>query len=95
MMKKIRALVINEKDNVATALEPLDTGNTVTVSVQGTLQKIRLLSDVPMGHKLAIKDIAKGKALIKYGEAIGQSTADIFRGEHVHIHNVKSQSGDF
>jgi altronate dehydratase len=62
----------------------------VAVSVQGTSKKLKLLTDVPMGHKFAIKDIANGKAIIKYGESIGKSTADISRGEHVHVHNVTS-----
>jgi len=45
-----------------------------------------------MGHKFALEDIEKGEAVIKYGEPIGQSTEKIARGEHVHVHNVVSQS---
>ena len=45
-----------------------------------------------MGHKFAMEDMEKGEAVIKYGEPIGQSTARIARGEHVHVHNVVSQS---
>lgn len=46
--------------------------------------------DVPAGHKIAIKDIAKGEYVIKYGEIIGRASADIKKGDWVHSHNVKS-----
>ena len=88
---KIQVIVINAKDNVATALKPLKAGTTVSVEVQGHVEKIKLLSDIPMGHKLALRDMEEGRAVIKYGEPIGQSTAKITRGEHVHVHNVVSQ----
>ena len=91
MSAKTEIIVINEKDNVATALETLSAGTQVSVEVQGHVEKIRLLSDIPMGHKLALRDIEKGEAVIKYGERIGQSTSRISRGEYVHVHNVVSQ----
>ena len=86
-----QVIVINEKDNVATALESLNAGAEVSVEVQNRIQKIKLLSDIPMGHKFALKDVEQGGAVIKYGEPIGQSTVKITRGEHVHVHNVVSQ----
>lgn len=45
---------------------------------------------VQTGHKRAIKDIAKGEAVIKYGYSIGNATSDIKAGEHVHSHNLKT-----
>ena len=91
MESKSQAIVINEKDTVATALEPLTTGAKVAAEVQGSVEVITLVSDIPMGHKFALKDIEAGEAVIKYGEPIGQSTTKIIRGEHVHVHNVISQ----
>jgi altronate dehydratase small subunit len=87
----IKAIVINEKDNVATALKPLNAGAKVSVEVQGRVEKIKLLSNIPLGHKFALRDMKEGEAVIKYGEPIGQSTTEIARGEHVHVHNVVSQ----
>ena len=46
--------------------------------------------DIPAGHKFALKEIAKGEYVIKYGEIIGRATQDIACGEWVHTHNVKS-----
>jgi altronate dehydratase small subunit len=84
------AIVINQKDNVATALETLGVGKVVQVEIQGGLEEVTLLSEIPMGHKFALRDIEEGGLVIKYGEAIGRSTAKIKRGAHVHVHNVVS-----
>jgi len=91
--RETQAIIINQKDNVATALMELNAGTEVSVEFQGRVQKMTLLSDVPMGHKFALQDIQEGEAVIKYGESIGQSTVKITRGEHVHVHNVVSQPG--
>jgi altronate dehydratase small subunit len=91
MAGKAKAIVINEKDNVATALEPLQAGAHISAEVHDRVEEITLLSDIPMGHKFALLDIDEGEAVIKYGEPIGQSTTKICRGEHVHVHNVISQ----
>jgi len=91
MGKSTQVIIINEKDNVAIALRELKGGLQVSVEIQGRIQKITLLSDIPMGHKFALKDMEEGEAVIKYGEPIGQSTVKITRGEHVHVHNMTSQ----
>ena len=91
MGDKAKAIVINEKDNVAPALEPLQAGAHITAEVHGCVEEIQLISNIPMGHKFALLDIDEGKAVIKYGEPIGQSATKITRGEHVHVHNVISQ----
>ena len=91
MRGKAKAIVINKKDNVATALELLTAGAKVSMEIHGSIEEITLLSDIPMGHKFALEDIAEGEAVIKYGESIGQSTSKIARGEHVHVHHVVSQ----
>ncbi len=62
MQSKIAAIVINEKDNVATALGPLKAGADVSVEVRGKVERTTLRSDIPMGHKFALKDIEKGGA---------------------------------
>jgi altronate dehydratase len=88
---KTKAIVVHEKDNVAIALQPLRAGTKVSVEVQGRIEEVKLLSDIPMGHKFALREMEEGGVVIKYGEPIGQSTEKISRGEHVHVHNVVSQ----
>ena len=45
----------------------------------------------PIGHKIALKDLAVGDTVIKYGEDIGKVVAPITKGEHVHTHNLKTK----
>jgi altronate dehydratase len=83
------ALVISERDNVATALEQLEPGRELDLTTQIVVVRDR----IPPGHKLAIAAIAAGAAVVKYGSAIGTATTDIPRGAHVHTHNVASSRG--
>jgi len=48
-------------------------------------------SDIPIGHKLAIKALKDGDTVIKYGVDIGRAVADIGMGEHAHVHNIKTK----
>lgn len=91
MQKK--AILIDKKDNVATALCQLGKGDSVQVGVENCAIDTILLQDIPFGHKFALRDIQQGEAIIKYGEAIGLATKQIRHGEHVHVHNVESQKG--
>ena len=91
MQKK--AILIDKKDNVATALCQLEKGDSIQVGIADFVINSVLLQDIPFGHKFALKDIQLGGSVIKYGEAIGLSSKPIRQGEHVHIHNVESQKG--
>ena len=75
---------ITDKDMVAVALEPLSAG--CVASYGGG--SVTLLEDIPMGHKVALKDIQKGEPVIKYGFPIGEATSDIPMGGHVHTENL-------
>jgi (2R)-sulfolactate sulfo-lyase subunit alpha len=60
----------------------MDTDETVVVKIN---------HDIPIGHKLAMSDIATEGTVIKYGYDIGKVVADIKKGDHVHVHNVKTK----
>ena len=92
MKNKTKAIVIHEKDTVATALEPLCGGDTISIEIQNHTEKIKLKGEIPAGHKFAIREMEAGTDVIKYGEPIGQSTTKIARGQHVHRHNVISRT---
>ena len=49
------------------------------------------ISDIPIGHKVALKDLTEGDTVIKYGVDIGRVIAPIKAGEHLHVHNVKTK----
>ncbi|MDD3346722.1 UxaA family hydrolase [Oscillibacter sp.] len=82
------AMIIDGKDNVAVAIEPIAKGDTVTYLCGGKDESLTALQDITIYHKLAIRDIAKGEPVVKYGEHIGVAACDIKAGEHVHEHNV-------
>jgi altronate dehydratase small subunit len=82
-------LVISERDNVATALEPINAGREVRA---GTATVVAAEA-IPRGHKLAVRAIRAGESVVKYGSPIGIASADIAAGAHVHTHNVASTRG--
>ena len=77
---------ITPRDTVAVALQPLEAGEVIGYGAG----EVAPLTDIPMGHKVALRDIRKGEAVIKYGFPIGEATADIPRGGHVHSHNLRT-----
>jgi altronate dehydratase small subunit len=93
MPPQSKAIVINEKDNVATALVSLKAGSTVSLEVLGRMARVKLRTAIPMGHKFALCEIPQGADVFKYGEPIGRTTATILPGEHVHVHNLVSHRG--
>ncbi len=52
---------------------------------------IKIISDIPIGHKVALQDLAEGDTVIKYNTDIGKVVAPIKKGEHLHVHNVKTK----
>lgn len=82
-------LVISERDNVATALEPLEIGR----RVQANGVTVVASETIAAGHKIALLSIAAGNPVIKYGSPIGLASRDITPGAHVHTHNVASSRG--
>jgi len=89
---KVKAIKMNAKDNVATAIDDIESGEVIGVK-NDEIFEIKVLQKIPFGHKIALRDIAKGEEIIKYGEVIGRATAEIKKGEHVHVHNVESLRG--
>jgi len=53
--------------------------------------KVKVLQDIPLGHKIAIKDHKMDESVLKYGSDIGKVVAVIKIGEHVHVHNLKTR----
>jgi (2R)-sulfolactate sulfo-lyase subunit alpha len=58
---------------------------------QDRIVEHQAVSDIPIGHKLAIKPLAENDTVIKYGADIGRTAAPIRPGEHVHVHNLKTK----
>lgn len=91
-MKKV--FVIDADDNVGTAVvEALQSGDAVGTNGRISDITVTASSDIPYGHKVALKPIATGETVYKYGLSIGSATQDIHPGDHVHVHNVESNRG--
>jgi (2R)-sulfolactate sulfo-lyase subunit alpha len=87
-------LVHDPKDNVGVVVvEELAAGTEMLCVVTHDNSDFRLVAtmDVPIGHKVALRDLKAGDTVIKYGQDIGRMVAPARRGEHVHVHNLKTQ----
>ncbi len=91
MLRKL--IVINNKDNVAIALIKLPQSKALHLRINRKLVYVKLVDDIPAGHKFALRDICKGKPIYQYGHMIGLASKRITKGEHVHVHNVESVRG--
>ena len=60
----------------------METDETITV---------KALDAVPLGHKIALRDIKAGETVLKYGNDVGRAVADVPKGRHVHVHNLKTK----
>jgi len=87
-------MIIDEKDNVAVAIEPIAKGAAAVYACGGKEVSLPALEDITIYHKLAVRDIAEGEPVVKYGEHIGVASRGIKAGEHVHVHNVEGRRED-
>lgn len=87
-----RAVVLHAQDNVCNVLDDITRGEQVKVG-PGFPAILHAGEDIPFGFKMAIRDIPKGEAVIKYGEIIGRSSMLIEQGMLVHVHNLEGTRG--
>jgi len=86
--------VHDRRDNVAVVVvENLVAGTDALCVVTEDNSEFRtpVTQDVPLGHKVALQDLANGTTVVKYGQDIGRVVAPIRKGEHVHTHNLKTK----
>jgi altronate hydrolase len=77
-------LKIHSRDDVATLLEAAGVGDAITAGGDSLVAR----ADIPKGHKIALRDLAAGEEVVKFGFPIGRATAPIRAGDHVHSHNL-------
>ena len=80
------AIRLSPLDNIVVLSRSVEADTTIEVDGH----RLRVASPLGLGHKLALRPIAVGEKILKYGVPIGSATRDISAGEHVHIHNMKS-----
>jgi len=80
----MRAIKVEDRDDVAVAMEPLAAGE--VINVRGAF--VSLSEAIPAGHKFAVTPVSAGQPVLRYGFPIGTARTDIVPGAHVHTHNV-------
>ncbi len=87
-------IIHDEKDNVGVVVIEKITPNqdcSCWIMENNGNVKIKSLNEIPLGHKIAMIDFKIGDTIIKYGHDIGKVVQNIKKGEHVHVHNVKTK----
>lgn len=87
-------LVHSADDNVGVVVvEGLKAGTKMlcVVTEDNSDFKLTAAMDIPIGHKIALSDLEEGATVIKYGADIGRLVTSVAKGEHVHVHNLKTK----
>ncbi|MEM0944495.1 MAG: UxaA family hydrolase, partial [Pseudomonadota bacterium] len=93
-MEKPHLLVHDASDNVGVVVvEGLTAGTDMLCVITHDNSDFRLTAkaDIPIGHKVALKDLSEGDTIVKYGEDIGRMIGAAETGGHVHLHNLKTK----
>ena len=86
------AILLDERDNVATCTAPAVKGDTIKILGGG---EISCVEDIPIWHKVALRKISCGEKVFKYGEIIGEASRDIVAGGWVSHENIFSVPRDY
>ena len=93
-MSRTDLIIHDEKDNVAVVVIEKTSKNqecTGWIMENDKTINIKSINEIPLGHKIALKDLKEGDTILKYGHDIGKVVKSIKKGEHVHVHNVKTK----
>lgn len=86
-------LIHDDQDTVGVAVVDIKSGQVASGVTLDRARKAQLcaIEDIPLGHKIALKDLKAGDTVLKYGVDIGRAVMEIKRGAHVHVHNLKTK----
>ena len=87
MLQHRKFLRLSDEDNVCVACRKLVAGANLNLTTGST---VRITQNIPIDHKIALKQISEKTTVLKYGVPIGTATRHIAPGEHVHVHNIRS-----
>ena len=93
-MSSTEVIIHDEKDNVGVVVIEKITPNqdcNCWIMESDDSTKIQSKNEILLGHKIAMADLNEGDTIIKYGHDIGKVVKAIKKGEHVHVHNVKTK----
>lgn len=88
-------IVHDKADNVGVivAEDGVKKGQSVTgwIMEDDATVALKAVDDIPLGHKIAMRDLKKGETVLKYGNDVGKMVAPAGKGRHVHVHNLKTK----
>lgn len=87
------AIMISAEDSIAVCLEDFSEGAEIEVRLGEESWNVKAAEAIPFGFKIALKDIAVGEHILKYGESIGLASEAIPMGRLVHVHNLEGGKG--
>jgi (2R)-sulfolactate sulfo-lyase subunit alpha len=93
-MSQTDLIIHDEKDNVAVVvIENTKKGQDCNAWIMENDKTVKVssIAEIPLGHKIALQDLKEGDTILKYGHDIGKVVKPIQKGEHVHVHNVKTK----
>ena len=93
-MSNTDIIIHDEKDNVGVVvIEKVNKNQKCNCWVMENDKSVNIqsITEIPLGHKIAMKDLGPGDTILKYGHDIGKVVKDIKKGDHVHVHNVKTK----
>ena len=93
-MAKTDIIIHDKKDNVGViVVEKVTKGQDCGCWIMENDKSatIKSMNEIPLGHKIAMIDLKEGDTILKYGHDIGKVVKSIKKGEHVHVHNVKTK----
>ena len=93
-MSSTEIIIHDEKDNVGVVVIEKITPNqdcNCWIMENDKSAKIQSINEISLGHKIAMTDLKEGDTILKYGHDIGKVVKNIKKGEHVHVHNVKTK----
>tara|TARA_B100001750_G_C15210048_1_gene447817 strand:+ start:411 stop:698 length:288 start_codon:yes stop_codon:yes gene_type:complete len=93
-MSQTDIIIHDEKDNVGVVvIDTTKSGQNCNCWIMEADKTVKIQSNhnIPLGHKIALKDFKEGDTILKYGHDIGKVVATIKKGDHVHVHNVKTK----
>lgn len=85
-------LAHDEADHVAVAVRDVRGADEVEIAFLNSDKRVKLKThqDVPLGHKIALRDVEEGAEVLKYGTPIGRATTALHAGDYVHTHNLRT-----
>lgn len=95
MREKVNSILLDPSDNVVVCVETLENGARAVYRTGDECKSVEVTQEVPVWHKIALRDLRAGDEIVRYGEVIGKCTEDIPCGGWVSHLNIRGIPRDY